>query len=125
MKFFNLEMKDNDHMDLASKIKSIMHDDSATSVKMVISITTFIKAFYPTYSHYLKSLQASDELKSLDFDSLVDKIAKCEKDFKKNIAQTTRETIVLPQKDKNQSHDSSRGQCSNRGRVKNNFRGRG
>ena len=64
MKLFNIELKDNDLMALASEIKAISDDIDATSVKVDISLTTFIKALYPTQSHYLESLQASGHLKS-------------------------------------------------------------
>ena len=84
-KLFNLEMKDNDPMALAFEIKSIMHGVDATSVKMDIALMAFIKALYLTYSHYLESLQASGQLKSLDFDSLVEKNVECKKDFRKKI----------------------------------------
>lgn len=53
MKLLNLELKDNDPMALALEIKAISHDINATSVKVDISLTTFIKALYPTYLHYL------------------------------------------------------------------------
>ena len=59
MKLFNLELKDNNTMKLASKIKSIFHDIDSTGVKVDLQLTTFIKALHPTYSHYLESLQAS------------------------------------------------------------------
>jgi hypothetical protein len=52
-------------------------------VKMGISLTTFIKTLYPTYSQYLELLQASGQLKSLNFDSLVEKIVERAKDFGK------------------------------------------
>jgi hypothetical protein len=56
VKPFNLELKDNDPMDLASDIKSIMHNIDATDVKIGIPFIAFIKDLYPTYSHYLESL---------------------------------------------------------------------
>jgi hypothetical protein len=59
-----------------------------------------------------------------NFDSLVDKVAKCEKYFGKKITYTTREIACLAQKGKNQSHDSSRGEGSKREHGNNNFRGR-
>jgi hypothetical protein len=59
VKLFNLELKNDDPMDLDSEIKSIMHDIEATGVEICIPITVFIKALYPTYSHYLELLQAS------------------------------------------------------------------
>jgi hypothetical protein len=56
MNLFNLEMKDNNPMFLASKIKFIMHDIDASRLKIGISLKTFIKSLYPTYSHYIESL---------------------------------------------------------------------
>jgi hypothetical protein len=41
-----------------------------------------MKALYPTYSHYLESLQAGGQLNSLDFEYLAEKIIECEKDFR-------------------------------------------
>jgi hypothetical protein len=81
VKLFNLELKNDDPMDLASEIKAIMHDIEATGVKIDLPLTTFIKALYPTYSHYLESLQASGQMKSITFDKLVEKVAECEKAF--------------------------------------------
>jgi hypothetical protein len=90
LNLFNLELKDNDPIDLSSKIKSIMHDIDVASVKIEIYLMNFIKVPYPTYSRCLELLQASFQLKSLNFDSLVEKIVECEKDFKKNIVHSTR-----------------------------------
>jgi hypothetical protein len=55
LKLFNLELKDNDHVALASEIKSIMHDIDATDIKIYMFLVAFIKALYPTYSHYIES----------------------------------------------------------------------
>lgn len=66
-------------MALDSKIKVITHDIDATNVKVDIALTAFIKTLYPTYTHYLESLQASVHIKSLNFDTLVEKIIECEK----------------------------------------------
>jgi hypothetical protein len=41
------------------------------------------EALYPTYFHYLESLQDSGQMKSITFVSLVEKVAKCEKYFGK------------------------------------------
>jgi len=95
MKLFNLEMKDNDPMALAYEIKAIIHDVDAIGVKIDIALATFIQAFYPTYSHYLQSLQASVLLKSLDFDSLVKKIEECEKYIVNKTIHPTRETMCI------------------------------
>ena len=53
MKLFNMELQDNDPMKLASQIKALFHDIEAICVKVDLQLTTFIKAIYPTYSHYL------------------------------------------------------------------------
>lgn len=81
IKLFNIELKDDDPLALAYKIRAIMHDVEATSVKMDVPLTPFIKALYSTYSHYLESLQASGKLKEITFDSLVEKIEEIEKGF--------------------------------------------
>lgn len=75
MKLFNLELKDNDPMKLASEIRALFHDIEATGVKVDLQLTAFIKALYPTYSHYLESLQASEKMKDITFDNLLEKIA--------------------------------------------------
>jgi len=81
VKIFNIELKDGDPMDLSYEIKSIMHEIDSAGVDIDIHLMTFIKALYPTYSHYLESLQASGQMKSITFDSLVEKVAECEKYF--------------------------------------------
>lgn len=60
-----------------------MHDIEATRVKIYFPPTILVKALYPTYSHYLESLQANGKLKEISFDSLVEKFAEREKDFGK------------------------------------------
>jgi len=55
-----------------------MHDVDSTDVKVEIALMAFMKALYPIYSHYLESIQTSGQMKSLDFNSLVEKIAKRE-----------------------------------------------
>jgi hypothetical protein len=47
LKLFNLELKDNDPMALASEIKAIMHDIDVVGVEIGIALRTFIKALYP------------------------------------------------------------------------------
>ena len=74
MKLFNLELKDNDPMKLSYEIRAIFHDIDATSVKVDIQLTTFIKALYPTYTHYLESLQASGQMKAMTFENLLRKL---------------------------------------------------
>jgi hypothetical protein len=125
VKLFNLELKNDDPMALASEIKAIMHDIDAIGVKIDIPLTAFNKALYPTYSHYLESLQASGQMKSITFDTLVEKVAKREKDFGKKSAQSIGENMHLAPKGKNQSHNSSRGEGSKRGRGRKNLKGRG
>ena len=56
---FNLELKYNDPMTLAYEIRDIFQDINATGVKVGIELTPFIKSLYPSYNHYLESLQAS------------------------------------------------------------------
>ena len=68
MKLFNLELKDNDPMKLASEIRAIFHDIDATGVKVDIQLTAFTKALYPSYTHYLESLQASGQMKDMTFE---------------------------------------------------------
>ena len=65
MKLFNLELKDNNPMKLAYEIRAIFHDIDATGVKLDIQVTAFIKDLYPTYTHYLESLQASGHMKAM------------------------------------------------------------
>jgi hypothetical protein len=103
MKLFNLELKDNNPMKLASKIKAFFHDIDSTGVKVDLQLTSFIKALYPTYSHYLESLQASGQMKAMNFDKLVDKIAEREKAFgkKESFSTSTVETLCLAQKRRN------------------------
>ena len=71
MKLFNLELKYNDPMKLAFQIRATFHDIDATGVKVDIQFTAFIKALYPTYTHYLESLQASGQMKAMTFKKLV------------------------------------------------------
>ena len=65
---------------------------------MDIPLTYFIKSLYPTYSHYLESLQASGQMESMAFESLVEKVAECEKAFAHKITQHVREIMCLTQK---------------------------
>ena len=83
MKLFNLELKDNDPMKLASEIRAIFHDIDATGVKVDNQLIAFIKALYPSNTHYLESLQASGQMKAMTFEKLVEKIAERDKAFGK------------------------------------------
>jgi len=59
IQLFMFELKDNDLMALAFKIKAIMYNPDVVGVEIHISLTNFIKALYPIYSHYRESLQVS------------------------------------------------------------------
>ena len=50
-------------MKLASEIIIIFHDIDATCVKVGIQLIAFINALYPSYTHYLESLEASGKMK--------------------------------------------------------------
>ena len=65
VKLFNIELKDNDPMKLASEIKAIFHDIESTGLKVDLRLTTFIKVLYPTYSNYLESHQVSGQMKAM------------------------------------------------------------
>lgn len=90
---FNLELKDDNPLNLASQIRAIMYDVYTTKVKMDIPLMTFFKVFCPKYSHYLESLQASMKLKDINFDYLVEKFLDKKKSFgkRKNSSQTLEE----------------------------------
>jgi len=53
IKLFSLEMKNDDPLALASKVRSIMHEINNIGVKGYIPLIEYLKALYPTYSHYL------------------------------------------------------------------------
>jgi hypothetical protein len=127
MKLFNLELKGNNPMKLASEIKSLFHDIESTGVKVDLQLKTFIKDLYPTYSHYLESLQASGQMKAMTFYKLVDKIVEREKDFgkKESCSTSTVETLCVSQKEKKPRGESARFDNNNRGHGRRPFRGRG
>jgi hypothetical protein len=56
LKLFNLELKNDDPMALASKITTIMHEIKSIRESIDLPLKTFINALYPKYSHYLESL---------------------------------------------------------------------
>ena len=97
-------MSNNDSLKLAFEIKSINHEIESTGVKVDFPLTTFIKSLYPSYSHYLESLQASGQLKDLDFHKLVGKIAEREKAFGKKEASHSSNTKTLCLAQKDQKH---------------------
>lgn len=71
---------------------------------MGIPLIVFVKAFYSTYSHILKSLQASAQLKAITFDTVVEKFVEREKAFRKRktTTPTSKEVVCLAQKEKTQ-----------------------
>ena len=85
LKLFNLELKNGDVMSLALKIRAIKQDVNAAGGKVDIYLTAFIKALLPTHSTYLESLQASNQLKTITFDLLVEKLVEREKAFGRKI----------------------------------------
>ena len=126
IKLFSLELKNDDPLDLASEVRSIMHDIKSTGVEIDIPLTAYVKALYPTYSHYLESFQASGNLKQITFDSLEKKFLKREKEFgKKTTPHSIEEVVCLAKKEKNHAKYSSRGRGGERGRGRRNFRGKG
>ena len=94
IKFFTLELQNDDPLTLSSEVKSIMHDIKVTNFELDIPMIAFLKALYPTYSNYLESLQANGNLKDITFDSLVKEIAEREKYFGKKITPKYFEQIV-------------------------------
>ena len=102
-------------MKLASQIRAIFHDIDATSVKVDIQFTTFIKALYPTYTHYLESLQASGQMKAMTFETLVEKIGEREKAFEKE-SKPNEETLCLPQKRHKSKEEFAKDENRSRGR---------
>jgi hypothetical protein len=66
-------------------------------------------------------------MKSITFDKLVEKVAKCEKAFGNKLAPSTGDIVYLAHKDKSKPHDSSIIEINRRGRGcrRNTFRGRG
>lgn len=76
IKLINLELKDDDPLALASKIRAIVHGVEAIGFKMEILVIAFVKAVYPTFSQYFESLQASGQLKDITFDTLVENFAR-------------------------------------------------
>ena len=70
IKLFNFELKNDDSLYLASKVRSIMYDIKNSGVEVDIPLIAYVMALYPTYSHYLESLDASGNLMKITFDSL-------------------------------------------------------
>eukprot|EP00253_Pinus_taeda_P007027 PITA_07027 len=117
IKLFTLELQNNDPLAFASEVKSIMHDIKVTKVELDITLISFLKALYPTYSNYLESLQANGNLRDITFDSLLKKIIERQKAFgKKTTPESSEEVVCLAHKEKNITQDSSRGRGGQRGR---------
>ena len=116
----NLQTINDDPLALASEVRSIMHDIKSTGVEIDIPLIPYVKEIYPTYSHYLESLQASGNLKEITFDSHENKFDERDKAFGKNTnPHSTKEVVCLAHKEKYHAQDSSRG------RGRRNFRGKG
>jgi len=81
IKLFTIELKNDDPLALASKLRSIMHEIKVNIVEIFSPLISYVKEIYPIYSHYLESLQESGNLKEITFDSLEKKFAKREKYF--------------------------------------------
>ena len=95
IKLFSLELKNDDPLALASKVRSVMHDIKNTGVEVDIPLIAYVKALYPTYSHYLESLQASGNLMNITFDSLEKKFAEREKAFGKKTTPLSSESCMF------------------------------
>ena len=52
---FNIELKNDDPLALASEVRSIMHDIKNNGVEIDIPLISYVNELYPTYSHYLES----------------------------------------------------------------------
>ena len=116
IKLFNLELKNVDPLALASEVRYIMHEIKNAGVEYDIPLIAYVKALYPTYSHYLESFQASGKLMKITFDSLEKKFAERERDFgKKTTPLYFEEDICFAHIEKNHALDSSRGRCGPRG----------
>jgi len=64
-------------------------------------------------------------MKSITFDTLVEKVVEREKAFGKKSTHSTWEIMCVSQKEKSKPNGSSRGESNRRGHVRNTFRGRG
>ena len=91
-----------------------------------IPLIAYVKAFYPTYSHYLESLQSSGNLMKITFDSLEKNFAEREKPFGNMTTPLSfEEAVCFAHREKSHAQDSSIGRGGQRGRGIRNFRGRG
>jgi len=97
-----------------------MHDINSTSVKINIALVALINTLYPTYFHYLESIQVSGQLKAFTLDTLVNKFVEHETIFDKNIVEPIGDTLCVAQKGKNSSYDFFSGEGSKPGQSRNN-----
>ena len=120
-------MKDNDPLKHSSEIKAINHEIEPSGVKVDMQLTNFLNALYPSYSNCLESLQASGQVRDLDFDKLVGKIAEREKAFgnKETSHNYNTETLCLAQKYQKPQEEYEISTKSNIGRGRKNYRGKG
>ena len=125
LKFFDLEVKDNDPMLVASEIRAIMHKIQAYGMKPDLPLAAFVKSLYLTHSNYLESLQASDKFKDLTFDSMVEKIVYRHKSFGNKSSDPAGESIFFVRKEKNRPKDTYKGDIKRIGYGRRNLRGGG
>lgn len=85
-------------MSLASEIRAIKQDVDDIGGKVDIYLTSFIKELLPTHSTYLESLQASNQLKTITFDQLVEKLAERENAFGRKIDNTSENVCLAHEK---------------------------
>ncbi len=102
MKLLNVQLKNDDPMSLAFEFKPIYHDIESIGAKDDIELTTFIKALYPTYSHYLESLQDIGQMKAMILDSLVEKIVQKERMFSEEKTMSMHKHFALLRKERYQ-----------------------
>jgi hypothetical protein len=95
LNLFNLELKNDDLVALASEITAVMHDIEAIRTKIDLHFRAFIKPLYLTYSHYLELSQAGDQMKSMTFEKLANKVVDRKKAFGKKPTPSIGETIYL------------------------------
>ena len=117
---FSLELKNDDPLALALEVRSIMHGIKNICVEVGIPLIAYAKALYPTYSHYLESLQETGNLMKITFDSLEKKFAERQKAFGKMTTPLSFEEVVFFA-----HREKVHAQYSSRGRGRRNFRGRG
>ena len=108
IKLFTLELKDNDPMKLAYEIRAIFHDIDATGVKVDIQLIAFIKYLYPSYTHYLESLQASGQIKTMTLKNLLTNLQGERNHLGRRSLIPMKKLCVLHRKDTNQKKNLQR-----------------